>query len=404
MIVHMVAKLRFPHGYRKAILPFFWKLNVKKVCIINPHFYHFVVGGAEVQLFLLSQQMISEGIEVHYVCADVDSTVEIKGVTLHPFKESANQLSKSMQRLTGIIDSINPDIVYQRGRKLTTYYAGKCCRARNIPFVFSVSMDIDCRYLKSAPRVFEQGTFSARNLMKFLIRAKEDFYSLKGMKLASRIITQTKRQQGALKKSRGLNSKTISSGHIVPTEESLVKTDPPVVLWLANLKEWKRPELFMQVANQLKHLDCQFIMAGRLATESYRSQIEETKAKTKIFDYLGAQTFEESNELISRASVFVNTSAGDEGFPNTFIQAWLREVPTITLDFDPDGIIAENQLGYHSGTLHQLAIDIEHLVKNSVERRTMGERARDFAVSRFSAEFNFGEVIETGRCLVQDGK
>jgi hypothetical protein len=55
-------------------------------------------------------------------------------------------------------------------------------------------------------------------------------------------------------------------------------------------------------------------------------------------DLLGEVPLEEVNAQLAAGHLFVNTSK-TEGFPNTFIQAWMRRVPTLSLDVDPDGIL-----------------------------------------------------------------
>ena len=66
----------------------------------------------------------------------------------------------------------------------------------------------------------------------------------------------------------------------------------------------------------------------------YRKLLEEARSQLPNFEHIEDVQLEKSNELIARASVFVNTSLCYEGFPNTFIQAWMRKVPTVTLNFD----------------------------------------------------------------------
>jgi len=61
---------------------------------------------------------------------------------------------------------------------------------------------------------------------------------------------------------------------------------------------------------------------------------------------MGKLPFEETLKIFDGATLFVNTSKSEsEGFPNTYIQAWLRGVPVISFDVDPDGVIAKNGLG-----------------------------------------------------------
>jgi hypothetical protein len=66
-----------------------------------------------------------------------------------------------------------------------------------------------------------------------------------------------------------------------------------------------------------------------------------------------------------------------EGFSNTFIEAWLRGVPVVSLTEDPDGLIRNRGLGAASGTLDQPAAWWE-----------ISARYRKFAEEKFNSEVN----------------
>jgi len=80
-------------------------------------------------------------------------------------------------------------------------------------------------------------------------------------------------------------------------------------------------------------------------------------------------------ELFRRASVLVNTST-IEGFPNTFLEAWLHYTPVVSLSVDPDRIIETENLGFCSGTFEQLVSDVEALLENPRLREKKAENAR----------------------------
>ena len=70
-------------------------------------------------------------------------------------------------------------------------------------------------------------------------------------------------------------------------------------------------------------------------------------------NFLGEQSLAQVNERLWACRLVVNTSQ-TEGFPNTFIQAWARFVPVVSLKVDPDGVIARHQLGFCSGDFSRM--------------------------------------------------
>jgi glycosyltransferase involved in cell wall biosynthesis len=69
-----------------------------------------------------------------------------------------------------------------------------------------------------------------------------------------------------------------------------------------------------------------------------------------------------------------------EGFPNTYIQSWLREVPVASLTVDPDNILVRNGIGFCSGSYNQLRNDVQKLLESPSLREKMGKKAREYAL------------------------
>ena len=83
----------------------------------------------------------------------------------------------------------------------------------------------------------------------------------------------------------------------------------------------------------------------------------------------------------------MNTSApGGDGFPNTFVQAWLREVPVISFGFDPDDIIVTNHLGFRVSTIYEAIEDIEKLFNNQAHYETMATNSYSYALTNHSTK------------------
>ena len=72
-----------------------------------------------------------------------------------------------------------------------------------------------------------------------------------------------------------------------------------------------------------------------------------------------------------------------EGYPNTFLQAWIRGVPVVSF-FDPDDLITTKKLGFVPSNLKDMERNILYLLTDEVKRMAMAEKARTFATEYYS--------------------
>lgn len=375
----------------------------QSICFVQRHYYKFVIGGAEVQAYLLASQFFKSGWKVHYLTVDVDKDTEDEGIILHPFSQRNDKNKYGYQDIRAALKRINADVYYQRGRGVATSYLSLFCKEENKPFITSLSMDIDCRKYKNLPRAFEKGFRPTPKVLYRLVRDyKLDRKSLAGLHLANIVLCQSQYQLDQLGSNLGIQGTIFKNVHPVPDETTIIKTEPPTVLWLANMKEWKQPEIFVSLAENLQKLNCRFVLGGRIAWPGYKPFIKDAQERLDNFSHIEDVSLERSNELISQASLFVNTSLCNEGFPNTFVQAWLRKTPTVTLNFDPDGIIEKKSLGRHSKTFGGLVDDVAKLINDNTEREAIGVRARVYAENEFGLTKNFPLLRDMASDLAGD--
>ena len=99
--------------------------------------------------------------------------------------------------------------------------------------------------------------------------------------------------------------------------------------------------------------------------------------------YLGQLDIDQVNLHLANSQVLINTSEY-EGLPNTFLQAWMRGVPTLTLNVDPDGVIEQMDLGLVNSDLSKLAAELRSYASSPEKLHRLGSNAIKFSEKTYS--------------------
>jgi glycosyltransferase involved in cell wall biosynthesis len=94
-------------------------------------------------------------------------------------------------------------------------------------------------------------------------------------------------------------------------------------------------------------------------------------------EYLGNVPPVRAQEIIANARVLLCTS-DQEGFPNTFLEAWSAGTPVISLMIDPGGVIRTKGLGFVSGTMEQAVSNIYRIADSRETFDAISMRARRY--------------------------
>jgi glycosyltransferase involved in cell wall biosynthesis len=276
--------------------------------------------------------------------------------------------------------SIKPDIIYQRAGLSLTGISAYFARRNRCKFVFHIAHDNDVK----------RSSYSWQR--PWLI--PEQIFLHYGIRHTDAIIAQTQFQAELLKSNYGRNAIVIPNGHAVP--EDIHKPSIPIsVLWIANWKPIKQPEIFVQMVQALGPVkNIRFIMLGR--TAGYERLVGQ--ALQAGIDVRGEIPNEEVNCLLTKSHVLVNTSK-EEGFSNTFIQAWMRRVPVISLTVDPDNILRDKKLGLCAGEFKGLVRGLKDLLENKELRESMGANARKYAIANHSLS-NMDKILHLLESLI----
>jgi glycosyltransferase involved in cell wall biosynthesis len=156
------------------------------------------------------------------------------------------------------------------------------------------------------------------------------------------------------------------------------------VVWIANLKPLKNPGAFVRLARRFAHRsDVRFVIVGGTLDDSdwTKQQLQEIAA-TPNLEYRGSLSQSAVNGLLEHTDLLVNTS-DYEGFSNTFIQAWMRRVPVVSLRVDPDRLLSRGGLGAVTGDEDTLHERVAALLDDPDRCAAIGARARQTVVEHF---------------------
>ena len=278
-----------------------------------------VVGGAEVQQSMIAPALARRGYRVSMICHDYgqpDLSV-VNGVTvykMHKPDEGIPGLRFIHPRMTSLwrtLSRVDADIYYQRTADVITAVMAHYCRRKGRKSIYSGASDVD----------FLPGQEDIR-----FTRDKKLFEW--GVRRVDRIVTQNDVQQKQLFDNYGIEGAVIPSCYVPPAG---ARADAGgYVLWTASVRPSKRAELALEIARRLPNY--RFVIIGgpdpdRKSQQYYAHLMEAARALPNV-EMKGFVPFAEAEDWFNGARLVLNTSLY-EGFPNTFLQAWSRSIPTL---------------------------------------------------------------------------
>jgi glycosyltransferase involved in cell wall biosynthesis len=356
-------------------------VSARRICIVGLDSYGMLsgegdpryIGGEAIQHVLLARAWRDLGHDVSMIVHDEGQGARrvhegITAIAAHSRTGGIPGLRfihPRASRLVAALMAADAEIYYQSPAGAYTGITGWYCRATGRRFIFRVASDSDCEREHGRIEFWRD-----RKLYNY------------GLRRADIVAAQTDYQARLLRENHGLES------HVVNMMVEAPRPGPqPVrdidVLWVSNLRSLKRPELVLELARQMPLV--KFTLAGgpMPGGQTYYDDVAAAAARLPNVTMLGPVRYRDSGDLFDRAKIFLNTSM-IEGFPNTFLQAWIRGVPVVTF-FDPDGLVQRVPLGKVASSLDDMREAIRGLLEIEVDRQLLGRRAREFATREFTA-------------------
>lgn len=369
------------------------------VCFVAEHPRSGVIGGAEVAMAILADQLVKEGVDVHYVSKEYFETPP-RSIQLHRtallartvqslvshrrrFRRNRGETDRvgyagplvkdspkrgAMDKVRLLIDRIyvqgyesalseaDADIYIQVCAGRPTGYVGSFCKKKGKPFVFRATS------LWDADLTFTWGWRNWRDRTKQLY--------LQGIEQADIVAPNSKHTASAFIKQIGEDRvRFLPDGfHMLPCPD-LARKDG-YVLWVGRDKPYKRAWLYADLARILP--SHQFVMVGDIRS------IETPPANLRL---LGPKEPSELPQIYSGARVIVNTSEV-EGFPNVLLEGAMLGVPYLGF-LDPDDVVAEHSLGMQAKNFEDMVRMVDVLMGREDLRLKLGKNARRFVEEHY---------------------
>lgn len=343
--------------------------------ILARGFEQYRTGGEEVQQTLLARALAARGYRVSMVVGDYGQPdgQQWHGITtyktytpeagvpglrfLHPRWTS---LHAAMQRADADVYYVSPAGVQLGQVVMFAQRHGK-------RVIFRSAHDANC-----SPKTLMIKLWRDRRLYEY------------GLLRADAVLAQTEPQQRMLRENYGL-----------ATEVAVMMVDPPGreipfaerdvdVLWVNNLRRFKRADRFVDLASLLPGRRLHMVGGAVPGFADVHQALTRDLQRVPQVKWHGAVPYHDVNDLYERARVFVNTS-DTEGFPNSYLQAWIRGAPVVAF-FDPGGVIAREGLGVVPTSTEEMAAAVNRYLNDESAWQAASLRCRSFMASHYDVD------------------
>lgn len=325
-------------------------VGLENLPVVSSAHRHHGVGGEQVQQTLLARALAHRGFDVSMVVADYgqDDAMRIDGIDLHKAHGLHDGIPvlrfihPRLTRLWSALSRADADVYYVSCAGPQLGFVTAFARQSGRRVIFRIAHDRDC------------------DPHQLLVRyARDRLIYAWGLRRADAVLAQTEQQQRALRLHYGVDSR-VAAMLVDPPQapRSFAERDVDV-LWVNNLRPFKRPEWVPELARRLPGMALHMIGGPQPGHGDLYEQVSLAARAEPNLRFHGPVPYASVNAWFERARVFVNTSES-EGFPNSYLQAWRRGVPTVTF-FDPDHLIDRHGLGWAVQSLDEMARVVHRL-------------------------------------------
>ena len=347
-------------------------LGLGNLPVLAQEFSQHGVGGEEVQHCLLAKALRARGHIVSMVVADYGQpdAASWDGITVYKayaFAAGLPIFRFAHPRWTGVWAALrraDAEVYYVSCAGMHLGLLAMFCARYRRGLVFRMAHDSDAK-----PQELIIPHWRDKKLYGY------------GLRRTDVVLAQSENQRVGMLANYGVASRVagmlVDSGAVVGT----LSERTGGVLWVNNLRQFKRPDLAMDLAALLPDREFDMIGGPQAGFESLFAQTQQRAAEMPQVRFWGRVPYQDIGPYYGQARVFINTS-DTEGFPNSFLQAWVRGTPVVSF-FDPDGLIEREGLGFRATTIDEMAAKVNRLVNEPELWHAVSQRCLRFMAQRY---------------------
>jgi glycosyltransferase involved in cell wall biosynthesis len=322
--------------------------------------------GAERQMTLLARALAARGRRVAHIVYAPRHPVELpEGLTLvhrAGYAGGRRVVGGVLEalRIWRALRAADARITIVRGASPALGVASAFCRLHRRALIFSSSNNSDFTLERMSSRVH-------RALYRI------------GLRLADAVVVQSN-DQALLAQQRFRSLRRVaqipSFAEVPPSSTNTHRPDS--FLWFSRVAPYKRPMRYVDLARALPEAHFVMIPVPDDPRFPELGAVRAAAPEVPNLELHDPVPHEQLSRLIARAAAVVNTSAY-EGMPNAFLEAWARGVPVLTLEFDPDAVVARNGLGISAGGSWDRFVEgARELWERRLQREDLANRVRTY--------------------------
>lgn len=360
------------------------------LAVLAPEYGRHAIGGEAVQQTLLARALARRGHEVSMAALDYGQPDGAAWDGIPVFATYRTDAGLPVLRFlhprwTGMWSALaraDAELYYTSEAGMQVGLVALFCRRHRRRFVYRTASDADC----DPKRLFVQF-------------ARDRWLYAFGLRRADAILVQSAAQARVLARNYGLASRV--AGMLVECPQTPVGMRDIDALWVGSMRRVKRPDRIVELAAALPGVGFHMVGGAAGAQEGpYRAMQQAATARPNLFLH-GPLSYRETSELYGRARVLVNTSE-IEGFPNSYLQAWVRGVPVVT-QFDPDRVIDRHGLGFAVSGPAQIAGALRRLLEDTAAWQAASERCRAFMAREYGEDKVLADYLQTFDTVARPG-